>query len=531
MGAHLFYKLVNKKEAKEVMDYICDVSETAKKLKEIKEGVSFGEPADIDWAIENKREDMIPFLQKSIGTGDIKTSGGLSDEAYEKGLKEEDVLELYTQMFEELNERYEIKYYADSCSFTVEGYYFTIEQMKRITQDGKLLSGSSSSSERVVEKYNELYRLLKPIEPKTFDISILKENDKIQIDGEWFKVVDNWRGLSIETRARYIKIEDLADKIEGYQKYIPKCRYSGAVADVESYINDNGKLVFLEIVGQESMVKSITSVLMQGRVKMNDHSVDIPAVGWFDVHKAGNRRKMIDLGNGISHAIVYHSPSIADVGFNILVGRESEELVTQFAQWMEKSQPLPYPKELINEIFAEMEKQQLLDFVKVFQIWATRIVDKVKDNEYQLLQDVILKVCKANGLISSDAKPMRVPAPLPKSPLLTVGQVKHIYDTLKKLPATYQLDGVKIKPVGLKLFTSNMTWYVVEAEKGNLENEEQGFREAFGYVENLSFPEGSEWGYFNIDEIVKCGAEMDLYFEDKFITQSGEIVNNEKEVA
>ena len=57
MGANLFYKLTNKELATEVMDYICNVSEIAKQLKEIDEGVSFTEPADIDWAIENKRED------------------------------------------------------------------------------------------------------------------------------------------------------------------------------------------------------------------------------------------------------------------------------------------------------------------------------------------------------------------------------------------------------------------------------------------------------------------------------------------
>jgi len=54
---------------------------------------------------------------------------------------------------------------------------------------------------------------------------------------------------------------------------------------------------------------------------------------------------------------------------------------------------------------------------------------------------------------------------------------------------------------------------------------------AFGYVENLSAPNCSEWGYVNIDEYIRNGFEMDLYFENKFITQRGDIVDNERGAA
>lgn len=370
-----------------------------------------------------------------------------------------------------------------------------------------------------------------------FDISILKENDKVLMKGIWYKLVANWRTKSlcaVDPKQSYLTqtLEDIQDEIEDYQKYIPKIRYSGANADVEAYVKDGNTLVFLELVGQESMVKAITSVLMQGKTKMNEHTVELPAIRYYDINKGGNRRKIIDLGNGIAHAIVYHSPSIAENGFSILVGRDDNELLAQFSQWMEKSQPLPYPKELTEAIFKHLEQESSIQFVTTFGIRAVKIDMKILDNGFADLQDVILTVCRKNGLVSPNPKRLRQKAPLPTSPLLTVKQVEHIYNTIRKMPKTYELDGVKVKPVGCKLFNHNMTVYIVEQDRGSESDEFMGMQQAaFGYVENLSSPDCSEWGYLNVDEYIRNGFEMDLYFENKFITQRGDIVDNEREVA
>jgi hypothetical protein len=157
---------------------------------------------------------------------------------------------------------------------------------------------------------------------------------------------------------------------------------------------------------------------------------------------------------------------------------------------------------------------------------------------------MILEVCKENSLISPDAVPLKSKAPLPKSPYLTEVQVKRIFDTLDKMPKTYELDGVDIKPVGLKLFGPNFNLYVVEADKGSYEDEfESMHTQCFGYVENLSAPECSEWGYINIPYYLEVGVkvpaigtkggivvgfEQDLYFEDRYITQSGKILTKEE---
>lgn len=147
------------------------------------------------------------------------------------------------------------------------------------------------------------------------------------------------------------------------------------------------------------------------------------------------------------------------------------------------------------------------------------------------LRELIIEVCKENGLIALDAKPMKQKAPLPNTPLLTVAQVQKIYDTLEAMPKTYELEDVDIKPVGLKLFTSGFTWYVVEADKGSEDDEFAGLHpQAFGYVVNEGCPECSEWGYINIEEVISVGAEMDLYFEDMMIDSRGNLMSA-KEVA
>lgn len=341
-------------------------------------------------------------------------------------------------------------------------------------------------------------------------------NDQVLVNGAWLKVEDNWRGLVIETSGyKYTPIKDLV--IEGHRRYVPKARYGGSFADVEAFINDNGKLIYLELAGQEGMVKAITSVLMQGRVKLNEENIEIPVVNWFDVHKAGNKRKLIDLGNGIAHAIVYHAPSIAESGFSVLIGRDEDELLAQFGQWMEKSQPLPYPKELVEEIFTNLKKDGTINEVKTRNILAVKINEKILENNFADLQDVILDVCRKNGLIAVNAVPLKPKAPLPKSPILTSQQVQAIYDKLAKMPKTYETEDMAIKPIGVKLFTSNMTWYVVEADIGCDADELVGLHpQAFGYVFNETYQEG-EWGYINIEEVVSVGAEMDLFFDNKYI--------------
>jgi hypothetical protein len=466
MGAYLYFRTTSNPDA--VNDYL-ETSKTQVKLREIDEqGIFIVDSQHLDWVKEN-RPDLLNRETTKLGIGDIKTSGGISFKASEAGYDEEDLLEMWTQIFEELNKRFEMKYYAHSCAFSEDGHYFSLEQMKRITDNGKLLSGKSSKSEHVVELYNKYYEAFSEPEEEIFDISIIKKKDEVFINGDWRTVDELYGKLRVQDGVtKYSKsyLSEIAPLIEDHRKYVPKIRYMGAVCDIESYILDSGTLIYLETIGQEAMIRSITSVLMQGRTKMNEHSVDA-SFGFFDINKAGNRRKLVPLDDGIAHTILYHSPSIVDTNFSVLIGRDKEELLFSFSVWMEKSQPLPYPKNLTKEIYTKLQEKDKLKELTSMNIEAIKVDLSILEEECCDLQEIIIEVCKENGLISPDAKPLKQKAPLPQSPLLTEIQVQKIYDTLEKMPKTYSLEDVAIKPVGLKLFNHNMTVYVVEADGGS----------------------------------------------------------------
>lgn len=534
MGAYLYFKTDCNPD--EVTKYLFEKNEQNLFLqKHDEQTVWLCDTEHLDW-VKEERPDMYQQEAKKFGKGDIKTSGGPQGKPFiDAGYGEEDLLEMWTQIFEELNKRFKMKYYAGSCAFGEKEYYFSLEQMKRITRNGELLSGKSSKSERGREKYDLLYPLLSEPETNKHKLSDIKAQDELLMDdGKVYQVVEgHWDDslkLNFVSRGEYSgqNVEEVVEHIRDNNKYIPKIRYEGATADIEGYVLDSGALIYLEIIGVESMVKSITSVLMQGRTKMNDHTVDA-SFGYFSVNKGGNKRKMTTLENGLAHAIVYHSPSIADTNFSVLVGEDDEALSKAFLSWLEKSQPLPFPKELSDEIYKELGARDKLEELKSNGIKAFKIDLSILEDDYNDLMNVILDVSKRNGLIRSDATPMKKQFPLPQSPILQENQVQKIYDTLNEMPKTYELEDVAIKPIGLKLFSPNMTLYVTEADMGSPDDEfENMHTQCFGYVKNEADPDMSEWGYINIPEYLKAGNprnyfEQDLYFSDMYIDSHGKV--------
>jgi len=499
MGANLFFKTDSNPD--KVANYLLEESQLNKKLIEWDmQNIYINCNADIEWA-KKERPDMVDMFNKQYGTGDIKTSGvSASTEFSEAGYDPEvDLPEMWVTIFEELNKRFEMKYYARSCSLTTD--YFTLEQMKRITNNGELLSGKSSPKDYVVEKFNELYALLSEPEQEVFDISNINYNDTVLVNEKWLKVQQSSFDNTLKVQTGLNKwdtelIEDLTLQITAYKKFIPKMGYYGAVADVEAYIKDGTTLVYLELAGQEGKVKAITSVLMQGKIEMNKQKVYSDTLGHFSINSAGNRRKLASLEDGMVHTILYHSPSITDTNFSILIGRDVDELLTSFSTWLEKSQPLPYPKELTNKIYEKLQVRDKLIDLTTLNIEAVKVDLTILEDEYNDLQEIILEVCKENGIISQNAKPMRLDAPLPKSNYLHKNQVQKIYDTLNSMPKTRELEDQDIKPIGLKLFGPSFTYYITEADIGCEDDEFLNeHTQCFGYVKNESDPACSEWGY------------------------------------
>lgn len=332
--------------------------------------------------------------------------------------------------------------------------------------------------------------------------------------------------LCIDTQEGRLYLKNIENEYEISEIHYSKMEFGGATATVLSIAkNSSSAIVYLELIGQEDMVKSITSVIMQGRVKMNDAFLCISSGGYFQVNKAGNKRLLQQVGDGIVHSIVYHSPSIKDTNFDVLIGRDRESLLASFTNWMDKTNPMPYPKELIAEIYEEMIVREQLDELESIGVQAISIKDDIGLNEYEILREIIIKVSVENGIMNEyveredDIFQMK----LPKSPLLTTIQVEQIYKKLATLPDTYETDGHKLKPIGIKLFGGPATIYVVEKDISagkKIDGQVQRNSQCFGYVD---IGQGGEWGYIDFDTYIEVGLEMDLYFENRYMDNAGSI--------
>lgn len=108
-----------------------------------------------------------------------------------------------------------------------------------------------------------------------------------------------------------ISINDISDKIEYIELYEPKIYYDGSKGYLEKYIlNSKDELVLLEISGQETQIKAISSLVLLGKKnKKNELSID--EIKRVDFFQNGYRRKIQTLEDGISNCLIYHSNSIS----------------------------------------------------------------------------------------------------------------------------------------------------------------------------------------------------------------------------
>ena len=93
-----------------------------------------------------------------------------------------------------------------------------------------------------------------------------------------------------------------------------------------------------------------------------------------------------------------------------------------------------------------------------------------------------------------------------------IESVDRIYSTIEVMPKTYEQDGKGDKAIAyLHYFTSNGDFYITEKDIDN------GVTQAFGLASiGDSYP---ELGYISITELVKNGAEIDLHFEPKTLSE------------
>lgn len=356
------------------------------------------------------------------------------------------------------------------------------------------------------------------------------KNDVVSYQGKEYEIeLDFRQRLCIKIGFKLECIDTIEDKFTLVRKHYNKMEYAGAVASVISIAeNRQGMIIYLELIGQEDMVKSITSLIMMGRIKMNDHYLNYTG-GYFQVFRGGTKRLMQQCGDGLVHAILYHGPSVKDTNFNTLLGQDEEDMLDNFVNWLDKTNPLPYPKALVSDIYQGMKDRELLTELNCTGIKAFEIDDQVGQNEFEQLQEIIVDCAVDAGVMNTYQKKIvedepTFAYPLPKSRLLTGKQVEAIYAKLSSMPKTYETEEWKLKPV-LKLFNASMTLYVTEQDKAAgtiVHGEPEGQVQCFGYVYNESYGEG-EWGYIDFDEYIRLGFEMDLYFENKYIDPSATI--------
>jgi len=355
-------------------------------------------------------------------------------------------------------------------------------------------------------------------------IWIPRKGDLINYQDETFKVLDVFKNI------QKVKLTDRlvvpVTEIELITLYKPTMSIGGAVITVEELVKDSmGNLVIADMIGQEDAVRAVTAQIMQGKTKRGEHYLWY-SDGVLGLHRDGNNRIVEPLSNGQARSIIYQVRSLPTAGMQYIIGYTDEEVMDGFRQWLQII-PLPRIRALNDKFGRDLEEDLFKEILgrKIFiqlnsyagKIKGYEVSENLALDDYEKLRLAIVVVLKQYA----PYKPQRPSVSLPKSPLLTSRQVKAIYDTLEEMPKTYSLDDVWPKPVGVKLFNSSMTAYVVEADGGSEYDEYSGQQsQAYGYFFNESYGEG-EWGYINVDELVEAGFEMDLYFDGMYINQDG----------
>lgn len=90
-------------------------------------------------------------------------------------------------------------------------------------------------------------------------------------------------------------------------------------------------------------------------------------------------------------------------------------------------------------------------------------------------------------------------------------KIDELVGVIKTMPKSYETDDQgQNAVVYLHYFLGGMDWHITEKDR-----EEDQFQ-AFGLA-NLGY--GGELGYISIDEITSCGAEIDLYWTAKKLSE------------
>ncbi len=159
MGADLFFKLKDRSKVNQFNDFLLATKE-GKLLSKIECCPLVHDDEDIKWAKEgdcpeHSREYFVKYFAKKYGQGVWKASG--RDEGIQAlGLTHEEFFSMVADMFTKAQKWFEIEFYAGSCAFTLEEHYFSIADMRKMTLNGKYLTGKTKTPENYYPLLNKL---------------------------------------------------------------------------------------------------------------------------------------------------------------------------------------------------------------------------------------------------------------------------------------------------------------------------------------------------------------------------------------
>lgn len=107
-----------------------------------------------------------------------------------------------------------------------------------------------------------------------------------------------------------------------------------------------------------------------------------------------------------------------------------------------------------------------------------------------------------------------------------VNTIEELKNTIATMPTTYATDGQgDAAVVHLHYFTGSSDWWVTERDAGDEEDPAPGTQhQAYGFVCLNGWTDDAESGYISIDELIKHGAELDLYWAPKTIGEIKESI-------
>lgn len=89
-------------------------------------------------------------------------------------------------------------------------------------------------------------------------------------------------------------------------------------------------------------------------------------------------------------------------------------------------------------------------------------------------------------------------------------KLEELANQVETMPKIYETDGMKDKKATLHYFIGGCNWWIIEKDS------EAEQHQAYGLAD-LGF--GAELGYISIVELIKNGAELDLYFTPKKVSE------------